>query len=495
MAGSAITFTPGEVAIFYAARVPDLEQRRAAKWRGPCPIHHGKKDSFEVRPHTGRWHCYSRCGRGGDMLDLEAELNGGDFPTRKAEVFRLVGRPEPMNGHHPTSMNLNPAGRAPTKPTEPTSPAGKWHEIVRYPYVDRDGRPLFEVVRYLKPDGDKAFKQCRPDGRGGIVWNLEGIKRVPYHLPKMLNADTVYLPEGEKDVHTLEEWGLVASCNPGGAGSSHRYREWADFFRGRQIVILPDNDEPGRKHAAAVAAALLSVAASLRIVELPGLPEEGDVTDWRDAGEHHRAVSGIDSGGGTDGRGGTLRTAGTVGLGGQRTSPGGERGSGGRMAEAGTDPKRASARASLLRRPSPGFVPSPGGGRGERMQVPMDYPAVVMVLCLAGAVNRRAVIQPKANDTGWLVVPNLWGGIIAPPGIHEITCNSAATHPLNQIQTEWRQEHEEALKDYARDKEEYELRLAAWKEQYKASAKNGKAAPDRPDDKPDRTEVAAADRE
>lgn len=285
MAGSAITFTPGEVAIFYAARVPDLEQRRAAKWRGPCPIHHGKKDSFEVRPHTGRWHCYSRCGRGGDMLDLEAELNGGDFPTRKAEVFRLVGRPEPMNGHHPTSMNLNPAGRAPTKPTEPTSPAGKWHEIVRYPYVDRDGRPLFEVVRYLKPDGDKAFKQCRPDGRGGIVWNLEGIKRVPYHLPKMLNADTVYLPEGEKDVHTLEEWGLVASCNPGGAGSSHRYREWADFFRGRQIVILPDNDEPGRKHAAAVAAALLSVAASLRIVELPGLPEEGDVTDWRDAGE------------------------------------------------------------------------------------------------------------------------------------------------------------------------------------------------------------------
>jgi len=52
----------------------------------------------------------------------------------------------------------------------------------------------------------------------------------------------------------------------------------------------------------------------------------------------------------------------------------------------------------------------------ERMQVPMDYPGAVTMLCLAGAVNRRAVIQPKANDTGWLVVPNLWGGIIAPPG-------------------------------------------------------------------------------
>ncbi len=41
----------------------------------------------------------------------------------------------------------------------------------------------------------------------------------------------------------------------------------------------------------------------------------------------------------------------------------------------------------------------------ERMQVPMDYPAVVMMLCLAGAVNRRARIQPKEHDTGWLVVP------------------------------------------------------------------------------------------
>src|SRR5262249_38789040 len=52
----------------------------------------------------------------------------------------------------------------------------------------------------------------------------------------------------------------------------------------------------------------------------------------------------------------------------------------------------------------------------ERMQTPADYPAVVAVLCLAGVVNRRAVIQPKAHDTSWVVVPNLWGGIIAPPG-------------------------------------------------------------------------------
>jgi putative DNA primase/helicase len=123
----------------------------------------------------------------------------------------------------------------------------------------------------------------------------------------------------------------------------------------------------------------------------------------------------------------------------------------------------------------------------ERMQVPMDYPAVVMVLCLAGAVNRRAVIQPKANDTGWVIVPNLWGGIIAPPGFMKSPVIQAATRPLNQIQTEWRGEYEEALKDYALYKEEYELRRAAWKEQYKAASKtsNGKPLPDRPEDEPE----------
>jgi putative DNA primase/helicase len=115
----------------------------------------------------------------------------------------------------------------------------------------------------------------------------------------------------------------------------------------------------------------------------------------------------------------------------------------------------------------------------------MDYPAVVMVLCLAGAVNRRAIIQPKANDTGWVIVPNLWGGIIAPPGFMKSPVIQAATRPLNQIQTEWRVEHEEALEDYARDKEEYELRRAAWKEQYKAASKKGNTAPDRPDDEPE----------
>ena len=538
MPSSPITFSAGEVSAYYAARVPHLKQRRAAQWRGPCPIHHGKDDNFAVDSATGRWFCHSACGRGGDVLELEEALNGGDFATRKAEVFRLVGRTEPHYSHSGTRMKGDSARMAPTKPTKPTSAAGKWREIARYPYVDRDGQLLFEVVRYLKPDGTKTFIQVRPSGveaagttdakrtggvpTGGIVvglaagkylpdpraeratgqptwkraddqekdyegaeYRLRGCPRVPYRLPKVLSADTVYLPEGERDVLTLEAWGLVASCNPGGSGGSDLYTEWRDYFRGRHIVILPDNDGPGRQHAAAVAAALLSAAASVRIVELPGLPAKGDVTDWRDTGgtfERFREL--------TD----TVAPMDAAALSELQARWGltDEESHQAARAEAADDwPKREPIQSELppVRAFSEDLLPDSFrplvADVAERMQVPMDYPAVVMVLCLAGAVNRRAVIQPKANDTGWVNVPNLWGGIIAPPGFMKSPVIQAATRPLNQIQTEWRHEHEEALKDYSRAKEEYDLRRAAWKEQYKANSKKGRAAPDRPEHEPE----------
>jgi hypothetical protein len=333
MADSAITFTSGEVSTYYAARCPHLNQKGAAEWRGACPIHRGKHDSFAVDPATGRWFCHSACGRGGDIFDIEEALTGKDFPTRKTEVFRLVGRIEAEYRHNGTRTNGNQADSEPPKPTKPN---GTWREITRYPYSDQDGTLLYEVVRYLKPDGTKTFIQVRPSGvevagttdpkrsgvvPGGIVVGLDAGKylldpkatrksgrttwrrvedqgadydgaeytfracpRVPYRLPKLLKAETVYLPEGENDVHTLEGWGLVGSCNPGGCGGTHLYADWIGIFAGKRIVIPFDNDDAGRKHAAAKVATLLPVAASVRVVELPGLPEKGDVTDWRDAG-------------------------------------------------------------------------------------------------------------------------------------------------------------------------------------------------------------------
>ena len=147
-----------------------------------------------------------------------------------------------------------------------------------YTYRDEAGTPLFEVCRLP----GKHFPQRRP---GADTWGIHGIRRVLYRLPEVLAADPseiVFVCEGEKDTDRLGSLGLTATTNPGGAG---KWRpEYSESLRGRRVVILPDNDEPGRAHADQVAASLAGLAATVKTVELPGLPEKGDVSDWLDSG-------------------------------------------------------------------------------------------------------------------------------------------------------------------------------------------------------------------
>jgi putative DNA primase/helicase len=160
--------------------------------------------------------------------------------------------------------------------------SGRIGKIVRtYPYRDARRKLLYEVVRF----DPKGFAQRRPDGTGGYDWGLDGVERVPYRFPELLAAnldETVYAPEGEKDVDLLAKLGLVATTNPEGAG---KWRdEFTDALKGRHVAILQDNDEAGRKHAETVAGALYGEAASVKVVALPDLPQGGDVSDWINAG-------------------------------------------------------------------------------------------------------------------------------------------------------------------------------------------------------------------
>jgi putative DNA primase/helicase len=446
-----IEFTCHEIALYYRARVPKLNQR-GAEWRGPCPIHGGQRDSFAVKPDTGQWHCHSTCDRGGDIIALEKALNGGGFKTAKAAVFSIVGRSE-ISGN----------GR---------------REVAHYDYTDEVGKLLFQAVRF-EP---KEFRQRRPDGNGGWIWNTRGVTLVLYRLPELMKriGEMVFICEGEKDADSLTRLGLLATCNPMGAG---KWRPcYSEALRGRPVALLPDNDAPGRKHAAAIAGDLLRVGCQVRIVEVPA---GKDITEWLSQGgtvEHLQAL--------VSARQPLMAEALAAWL---------------AQWETAGEEARRPAREDVTNdwpKPEPiqGGLPPvqtlseevlPASFRplvrdiAERMQVPMDYPAAALVLCLAGAVNRRAVIQPKASDSNWVVVPNLWGGIIAPPGFMKSPVIQAATRALNQIQTDWRHEHEEAQYQYARAKEEFELRCTAWREQYKSSAKKGGAAPERPQDGPE----------
>lgn len=139
--------------------------------------------------------------------------------------------------------------------------------VAEYDYRDEQGKLLFQVLR-MQP---KTFRQRKPNGLGGWEWTTAGVRRVLYRLPELLaSAGTVYLVEGEKDVATLERHGLTATCNPGGAGKWKFVADGArGWLKGRDVAIVADADEPGRKHAEEVRASLSGVVKSVRVVSPP----------------------------------------------------------------------------------------------------------------------------------------------------------------------------------------------------------------------------------
>jgi hypothetical protein len=173
---------------------------------------------------------------------------------------------------------------------ETTRQRGKRSEIVAvYDYADEHGEVLFQKVRYFP----KRFVQRRPDGRGGWSYNLNGVRRVPYMLPLLMDAVATGKPvlvcEGEKDCdRAFEKLGVVATTNPEGAakaGDRPKWRpEYTSYFAGADVIVVADNDDAGIAHGRAVADALKSTAAMVRLVK-PALEQaKADLSDHLDAG-------------------------------------------------------------------------------------------------------------------------------------------------------------------------------------------------------------------
>jgi AAA domain/CHC2 zinc finger len=257
-------------------------KRRGKELIGACPKC-GGDDRFAVNTAKNLFNCRG-CGAAGDVIDLNVFLDGCDFAHA---VTSLTGeRPQTKaNGKHGNGKN----GQA----AEPTMvDAGEWS------YEDEAGNLLFETRRFeyrnanggfVLKDGKrkKTFRQRRPDPEwGDWIWNLDGVRIVPYRLPELIeaigNGHPIAVVEGEAKVDLLRSWGIPATCCAGGAGKWKP--EHSAFLRGAEVIIVPDNDDAGRKHADIVGSSLQGTAASIRVLELPGLPAKGDVLDWAKAG-------------------------------------------------------------------------------------------------------------------------------------------------------------------------------------------------------------------
>jgi hypothetical protein len=155
-----------------------------------------------------------------------------------------------------------------------------------YDYTDEKDQLLYQVVRY-EPKGFCQRRPARPgeSSKDGWVYRVGEVRKVLYRLPELVKADLktpVFIVEGEKDVETLRAHGFVATCNPMGAGKWRE--EYNRFLAGRRVVVIADNDEPGRQHAAELLAGVYRVAQRVCRLDLPG--EVKDISEWFGVGHN-----------------------------------------------------------------------------------------------------------------------------------------------------------------------------------------------------------------
>ncbi len=255
----------GNFESFYRKYLPNIENIGGAEWRAVCPFHQDTDPSFNFNATTGQYLCHG-CGKKGDIFHFYGKMNslatGPDF-----------GRI--LNGIC-SDFGISKSDRA--RPSSPGQP--RVRITATYDYHDADGKPLFQVCRKEpgKNGRSKDFTQRRPGADGQWIYNLKGVDPVLYHLPEVMKAPEVLLVEGEKDADNLLALGFTATTCPMGAGKWRS--EYSMALKGKAVVLVPDNDEPGRQHMGAVAQAITGQARSIKLLQIEGLPQKGDISDF-----------------------------------------------------------------------------------------------------------------------------------------------------------------------------------------------------------------------
>ncbi|MGB1527463.1 MAG: AAA family ATPase [Candidatus Puniceispirillaceae bacterium] len=235
-----------------------IEPVAIAYWGEPKERHGhelrwGNRGSKSVNLRNGTWFDFEN-NEGGGVIDLVKHHEGATLSGLPELLERKFGIP---------------------KQAQASIQPGKYMSKV-YDYIDEDGEVIYQVVRY-EP---KTFRQRRPDGNGGWLWNMQGVTPVPYnlHLMQAKPDKPVFIVEGEKCADALTALGAVAVTSHGGA------KKWSPelnkHFTGRKVIILPDADQAGQDHADMVISQLHGVAEEIKRVDLPGLSGKQDVHDW-----------------------------------------------------------------------------------------------------------------------------------------------------------------------------------------------------------------------
>jgi len=153
--------------------------------------------------------------------------------------------------------------------------------VATFPYCDIDGKESYQI-RCYEPKDFKAWHKEGSEYALGMGEYKD--KPILYHLPEIpgwiATGKRIYIPEGELKADCIISKEGAATTSPFGAGRNKWRPQFSEMLRGAHVVILPDNDKPGHDFAWDKAASLYGKAKSLKVLELPGLSDKGDIIDW-----------------------------------------------------------------------------------------------------------------------------------------------------------------------------------------------------------------------
>src|SRR5215217_2435036 len=403
---------------------------RGDEIRARCPAHNGtSEDSLSIREAENGdvlLHCHAECENEDIVEALDLEL---------ADLFSKNGK-----ASKPLTKEAQPAEVRTVD--ELPGVIGDY-----FTFEDEEGK-LF----YIQQHKGAFYRVVGEDEDGDpfLIKGLGDVEPVLFELPGLIQAveagETIYHLEGCKEVVNAKERLGITATTSGGAKTWKG--EYAEYYRGaKEVVILPDNDEEGVAYAAKVAQDLLGIAETVKIVDLPGLPEKGDLTDWLDAGhtaEEFFAVIG--------------------------------------EAEA-MDPGQA-----WPEKPAPLDIRLPDVVDFDEELLPEllrewvldvakrmdnaapDFVAAAAVVQAGALLGRKVGIYPKRHDD-WMVIPNLWGGLVGPPASMKTPALEQAIKPAKRLAASAKEDYEEALKQHDLDKMVATAEKHALKKQLEDKAK------------------------
>lgn len=262
-----MNFTAEQARRYYESRIGSEIRKQGASYMARCPFHDDTSPSMSFNFEKGVWHCHTEH-IGGGMVDFEMRFSGVSQGEAGATIASVLGLSKYQFSH---------AGV-----TEAT-----------YEYRDEQGRLLFQVVRSRNPEnGKKRITNRRPVGKNGWEYQLGNVRRVLYRLDEVVRATEVVIVEGEKCADAVRAafcqamgeddaclaHGFAVTTSPHGAGKWRE--EFAPYLTGKKVVVIPDNDTPGRDHMHAVAASVSKYAVGVRWLDLPVDAEKDDAADY-----------------------------------------------------------------------------------------------------------------------------------------------------------------------------------------------------------------------